>query len=138
MMSFLRNISQRFAVFMSGRNGFDQLGLACIVCSLVLQIAASLTGMGLLALLSLGAYGYSIFRIFSRKSYKRQQENERFAVWWANIKTKTVQFWKRLKLMRQYKYFKCPQCKALLRMSRGAGEKEICCPKCQNRFRMKA
>ena len=137
-MSFLRNLGQRSAAFMNGRNGIDPLGIACIVGSLVLQIAASLSGLSILALLSMAAYGYSIFRIFSRKSYKRQQENERFAAWWANFRTKAVQFWKRVKLMRQYKYFKCPQCKALLRMSRGAGEKEICCPKCQNRFRMKS
>ncbi len=137
-MSFLRNLGQRLAAFMSGRTGIDQLGIACIVCSLILQVAASLSGLSLLALLSLAAYGYSIFRIFSRKSYKRQQENEKFCAWWANVRIKTVQFWKRLKLMRQYKYFKCPQCKALLRMSRGAGEKEICCPKCQNRFKMKS
>ena len=138
MMSFLRNLGQRFAAFMSGRTGIDQLCLASIVCSLVLQFATALTGLSVLAVLSMFAYGYSIFRIFSRKSYKRQQENDRFAAWFANVKTKTVQFWKRLKLMRQYKYFKCPRCKALLRMSRGAGEKEICCPKCQNRFRMKS
>ncbi len=137
-MSFLRNIGQRFAAFMSGRNGIDQLGIACLIGSLALQIAASFTGLSLLTLLSLAAYGYSMFRIFSRKSYKRQQENEQFSAWWANIKTKTVQFWKRVKLMRQYKYFKCPQCKTLLRMSRGAGEKDICCPKCQNRFRQKS
>ena len=138
MMPFLRNIGQRIAAFMNGRTGFDQLGLACLIGSLALQMIASLTGFPLLMLLSLAAYGYSLFRIFSRKSYKRQQENERFSAWWANVKIKTVQFWKRLRLMRQYKYFKCPQCKALLRMSRGAGEKEICCPKCQNRFRMKS
>ena len=137
-MSFLRNIGQRIAAFMSGRNGVDQLGIACVVGSLALQVIGSLTGSSLLMLLSLAAYGYTLFRVFSPKSYKRQQENDKFAAWWANIKTKTVQFWKRLKLMRQYKYFKCPQCKALLRMSRGAGEKEICCPKCQNRFRMKS
>ncbi|MBR4540075.1 MAG: hypothetical protein IKO52_14695 [Clostridia bacterium] len=137
-MSFLRNLGQRFAAFMSGRNGIDQLGIACLVGSLLLQIVASFTGLSLLALMSLAAYGYSMFRVFSRKSYKRQQENERFSVWLANVRIKTVQFWKRLKFMRQYKYFKCPQCKALLRMSRGAGEKEICCPKCQNRFRMKS
>ena len=137
-MSFLRNIGQRIAAFMSGRNGVDQLGIACVVGSLALQVIGSLTGSSLLMLLSLAAYGYTLFRVFSPKSYKRQQENDKFAAWWANIKIKTVQFFKRLKLMRQYKYFKCPQCKALLRMSRGTGEKEVCCPKCQNRFRMKA
>ena len=137
-MSFLRNLGQRIAAFMNGRTGFDQLSLACLIGSIALQFIASLTGIPLLMLLSLAAYGYSLFRIFSRRSYKRQQENEKFCAWWANLKTKTIQFCKRLKLSRQYKYFKCPQCKALLRMSRGAGEKEICCPKCQNRFKQKS
>ena len=137
-MSFLRNLGQRIAAFMSGRTGFDQLSLACLIGSLALQFIASLTGFPLLMLLSLAAYGYSLFRIFSRKSYKRQRENEQFSAWWANVKTKTVQFIKRLKLCRQYKYFRCPQCKTLLRLSRGGGEKEICCPKCQHRFRQKS
>ena len=137
-MSFLRSLARRFAAFMSGRTGLDQLSIACLIGSLALQFIASLTGAPLLMLLSLAAYGYSIFRVFSRKSYKRQRENEQFGAWWANAKIKTIQFWKRLRLCRQYKYFKCPQCKTLLRMSRGAGEKEICCPKCQNRFRQKS
>ena len=109
-MSFLRNLGQRIAAFMNGRTGFDQLSLACLIGSIALQFIASLTGIPLLMLLSLAAYGYSLFRIFSRRSYKRQQENEKFCAWWANIKIKTVQFCKRLKLMRQYKYFKCPGC----------------------------
>ena len=137
-MPFLRNLGQRIAAFMNGRNGFDQLGLACIIGSLALQVIASVSGFPLLMLLSLAAYGYSLFRIFSRKSYKRQQENEKFSAWWADVKTKTVQLWKRLKLYRQYKYFKCPQCKTLLRLSRGGGEKDICCPKCQHRFKQKS
>ena len=137
-MTFLRDLGRRFAAFMSGRNGVDQLGIACLIGSLALQIFASLTGVSLLMLLSLAAYGYSMFRIFARKSYKRQRDNEQFSAWWANIKIKTVQFWKRLRLMRQYKYFRCPQCKTLLRLTRGGGEKDICCPKCQHRFKQKS
>ena len=123
---------------MNGRTGFDQLGLACIIGSLALQVIASVTGISLLMLLSLAAYGYSLFRIISRKSHKRQQENEKFSAWWAMVKTKTVQFWKRLKLSRQYKYFKCPQCRTRMRLTRGCGEKTVCCPHCKNTFKMKA
>ncbi len=137
-MSFLKSLRQRIAVFMSGRTGFDQLSIACLAASLILQFAASLTGVPLLMLLSLAAYGYSLFRVFSRRSYKRQQENEKFSAWMGGVRTKTIQFWKRLRLCRQYKYFKCPQCKTLLRLSRGGGEKEICCPKCRHRFRQKS
>ena len=123
---------------MSGRNGMDQLALATLVAGFALQIISSITGSALLMLLSFAAEVYTIFRVFSRKSYKREEENQRFSAWWNGTATKIRQFIKRVKLSRQYKYFKCPQCKTLLRMSRGEGEKEICCPKCQNRFRQKS
>lgn len=128
----------RIADFMRGRNGFDQLALAALVVSLVLQLIGALTGFSLLLVLSMALYLYAFFRIFSPKSYKREAENQKFSVWWSGVQTKIVQFFRRLKLMRQYKYFKCPQCKALLRLTRGVGEKDICCPKCQNRFKQKA
>lgn len=137
-MSFLQNLGQRFMAFMSGRNGVDQLTVAGLIGSLLLQVLGSLLGSPLLLIISFAAYGFTVFRVFSKKSYKREEENRKFCAWWENVKTKTVQFFKRLKLSRQYKYFKCPQCKALLRMSRGEGEKEICCPKCQNRFKQKS
>jgi uncharacterized C2H2 Zn-finger protein len=88
--------------------------------------------------LSIALYGWALFRIFSKRSPKRATENQKFLTWWTPIGTKIRQFILRLKLRKQYKYFKCPQCGALLRMSRGAGEKDICCPKCQNKFRQKS
>ena len=137
-MSFLRQLGRRFAAFMSGRNGIDQLGFASLMMSLLLQIIGSFAGSGLLLLLSLALYAWSLFRIFAKKSYKREEENRKFVLGWQTMKTKARQFYLRLKGSRQYKYFKCPQCKALLRVNRGEGEKEICCPKCQNRFRIKS
>ena len=137
-MAFLRSIIQKFNAFMSGRNGIDQLSFALLIVSLILQFIGSFTGTGLLLLLSLALYGYTLFRVFSRKSYKREEENKKFCVWWEKIKTQAVQFYRRLKLSRQYKYFKCPQCRALLRIKRGEGEKDVCCPKCQNRFKQKS
>ena len=137
-MSFFHRLGRRFMAFMNGRNGVDHLAFVSLIASLVLQLIGSLTGVGILLLLSLFLYGWALFRVFSRKSYKREEENKKFMAWWSNLSTKARQFFLRLKLRNQYKYFKCPQCKALLRMGRGEGEKEICCPKCQNRFKMKS
>ena len=137
-MSFLKMLSRRFMAFMSGRNGFDQLSMAILIGSLLLQLAGSLTGLNVILFLSIALYGWALFRIFSKRNPSRTAENQKFLAWWTPISTKTRQFFLRLKLRRQYKYFKCPQCGALLRMSRGAGEKDICCPKCQNRFKMKS
>ncbi len=137
-MSFFKMLSRRFMAFMSGRNGFDQLSMAILIGSLLLQLVGSLTGLNVILFLSIALYGWALFRIFSKRSPNRAAENQKFLAWWTPISTKIRQFILRLKLRKQYKYFKCPQCGALLRMSRGAGEKDICCPKCQNRFKMKS
>ena len=137
-MPFFKLLSRRFMAFMSERNGFDQLSVAILIGSLLLQIIGSAVGLNVIMFLSIALYGWALFRIFSKRNPKRATENQKFLTWWTPIGTKIRQFILRLKLRKQYKYFKCPQCGALLRMSRGAGEKDICCPKCQNRFKMKS
>jgi len=137
-MPFFKLLSRRFMAFMSERNGFDQLSVAILIGSLLLQIIGSAVGLNVIMFLSIALYGWALFRIFSKRNPKRATENQRFLTWWTPIGTKIRQFILRLKLRKQYKYFKCPQCGALLRMSRGAGEKDICCPKCQNKFRQKS
>ena len=137
-MTFFQRLTQKLAVWMRGRNGMDQLSLAILIFSLALQLIASWTGAGFLPLVSLALYAWALFRVFSKKSFKRMDENKRFLAVWEPLKTKVRQFFTRLKLLRQYKYFRCPQCKALLRLTRGQGDREVCCPQCQHRFRTKA
>lgn len=137
-MSFFNQLRRKFMDFMSGRNGMDQLSFACLLISLGLQVLGGVFGSSLFLLLSIALYAWTLFRVFSRKSYKREEENKKFLSLWSTVKTKARQYYLRLKGVRQYKYFHCPQCKALLRLTRGQGEKEICCPKCQNRFRQKS
>ena len=137
-MDFFKKLLFRFARFMSVRNGPDQLGMALLIASLVIQIAAPLTGIYALIYISYGLYGWFIFRFFSKNRYKRQEENRRFVFFYRNAVLKTKQFFRRLKGAGKYKYFKCPQCKTLLRLNRGSGEKEIHCPRCGHDVQIKA
>ena len=137
-MSFFRRLLFRLARFMSARNGPDQLGMALLITSFVIQFVMALTGFYRLIYLSYVCYGFFLFRFFSKNKYKRQEENRRFVFFFRNAVLKTKQFFRRLKGMKQYKYFKCPQCNTLLRLNRGAGEKEIHCPRCSHEFHKKA
>ena len=137
-MIFIRQMLFRFARFMSSRNGPDHLGAALLLASFVIQIAIPLTGFAWLIYISYGLYGLFLFRLFSRNKYKRQEENRRFLFFFRNAALKTKQFFRRMKGMKQYKYFRCPQCRTLLRLNRGTGEKEIHCPGCGHEFHMKA
>ena len=137
-MNFIRKLLFRFARFMSVRNGPDQLGTAILLTSFAIQIAIPLTGFFWIVYISYGLYIWFLFRFFSKNRYKRQEENRKFLFFFRNAVLKTKQFFMRLKGRKEYRYFKCPQCKTLLRMSRGAGEKEIHCPRCSHSFRRKA
>ena len=128
--SWLRQIGARFAIsarrFMEGRYGNDKLNNALLGSALVLVILALFVRNPLLNLILHGiSYAlmfWSIFRTFSRNTYKRYQENRKF-----------LQVYDRMK-DRQHRYFDCPKCHQTVRVPRGKGKISITCPRCREKF----
>lgn len=137
-MSFWKKFKESFRRFMIGRNGPDELSVFTVTAALVLMILTSLTGSALINLLSLVLYGWCIFRMFSRNIAKRYDENRKFVEWRQKFKTTVSQWWVRIKNVKKYRYFKCPECGALLRLPRKVGEVTVTCSKCRHAFRKKA
>ena len=137
-MSWLEKIKIALVRFFQGRNGIDQLSMAAMVAALVLNLVDGFLGAGIFAVLSLALYVWAIFRMLSRNTARRAEENRRFTAWWYPTKTRVKQAWTRLINMRKYKYFRCPECKAYLRLPRGAGSGTITCSKCNHSFHAKA
>ena len=120
---------------MAGRHGADELSMALLIAGLALSIIGSFTRLGLLALLSMALYIYAMFRMFSRDHQKRYAENQKYlSLFHGEVK----QFFVRLKNIRKYKYFKCPECHARLRLPRKVGEVTVTCGKCHHAFKQKA
>ena len=137
-MGFFQRLKMSLARFMQGRHGSDNLGMFTLITGLVCSLLGSFTGIGLLSLAGMALYIWTLFRMFSRNHEKRMAENRKYIDLTSNWKTKLSQFIKRIKNRRDYKYFKCPNCKVLLRMKRGAGEKDITCVRCGHQFRQKS
>lgn len=133
-----QKIKKGMRSFMSGRNGSDQLCMALILLGIVLILIASITNLVIIDYLGLASYIYALFRMFSRNLAKRRAENEKFLAFRRNFKTNVSQFFARLKNSKQYKYFRCPQCKARLRLPRKVGEVTVTCGKCHHQFKQKA
>ena len=136
-MSFWEKIKQTFRSLMAGRHGADPLSILLVWVGLGLYILASVLNWGILSLLSLVLYGYTIFRMFSRNEQKRADENRRYLALKSRITTGSRQARTRLKNRKQYKYFRCPNCKAWLRLPRGAGVVTVTCGRCHNSFTQK-
>lgn len=137
-MSFLQRAKAILTSFMAGRYGSDQLGLLTLSGGLVLSLAGSFANLGVLSLAGLILYGITLFRMFSRNKEARIRENQKYLSLSSGWIRKIRQFLRRLKNRKEYKYFRCPKCRVLLRLKRGCGEKNITCAKCGHQFQQKA
>ena len=125
---------------MDGRNGTDELCRFLLVLSLVLLLLSmlikGLVGSILWALV-LAALIYCYFRILSRNVYKRRSENE----WYLRQKNAVSKWFRSLrdrwKQRKEYRFFRCPSCHALLRVPKGKGKILLTCRKCGRRFERK-
>lgn len=138
MMTFWQRVKQGFRNFMSGRHGADQLSMALVWAGLAFYVLDMFFRLGLLSYLGLGCYIYAIFRMLSRNQGKRNAENQRYVLWSGKMRTQFRQARNRFKNRREFKYFKCPKCRAWLRLPHGAGDVTVTCGRCRHQFQKKA
>ena len=136
-MSFWQKMKSAMMNFMQGRHGADNLGMFTLILGLILSLAATFTGNGILSILGLGLYAWTLFRMLSRNNEARIKENRKYIELTSGWKTRGNQWVLRMKNRKDYVYFKCPDCKVLLRAKRGGGEKDIVCPRCSTKFKRK-
>ena len=128
---------ERIARFMAGRNGNDQLNIFLLAVDLVLLLLGGIFAKGIgriLSPLALVLLVLVYWRMLSRDVYRRRTENERFLRQLDNIKRKARVWRERWNQRRDYKFFTCPSCKAVMRVPKGRGKIRIVCRKCGSSF----
>lgn len=137
-MSFMNRIKAGLYRFMSGRYGADQLSMTALWTAIILSVLGSLTGLSFLGLLSTALFVWTLFRMLSRNLVRRRLENDKYQRLIAPVSTWFHQARTRFKLRKQYLYFRCPQCKSMLKLPRKVGEVTMTCGKCNHQFKKKA
>ena len=137
-MNFWERIREGLSRFMVGRYGSDQLGRAVLFVSIILLFLTYATGFVLFWYLSIAGYIWAFYRVFSRNTLKRSQENQLYLSKTEKLRREIRQARVRFRNRKQYKYFRCPKCRARLRLTRGVGEKSITCRQCGHTFNIKA
>ena len=125
LKQFGMNILGAMQRFMAGRYGHDRLNLTLLVVGCVLCFVQLIVPSGVsvvLTILSEALLILSLFRCFSRNTYKRYNENRKFLLLIDKIKDRT------------HRYYTCPKCRQTVRMPKGKGKIAITCPKCREKF----
>ena len=134
-------MKQKLIQFMYGRNGFDlfsrfltYLALALVVLQLLIRGAAG----KVLWYLAIAVLAYAYFRIFSRNLNKRREENAKYYQYRMKVINDFRDWMDRRRQSRDYKFFRCPSCRAMLRVPRGKGKIRVTCRKCGTAFERKS
>ena len=128
--AWLRRLGTKMAEglrrFMMGRYGPDKLNSALLWTAVILMVVSlfipsATVKLGMMVIYY-ALWGWSIFRMLSRNTYKRYRENRRFLLLIDRFKD------------REHRYFDCPKCRQSVRVPRGKGKIAITCPKCKEKF----
>lgn len=122
---------ERFARFMMGRYGVDQLGRALLWLYLGLAIISLFWHPVLF--LALAVLIFLFWRTFSKNIARRQAENQWYLRRFGRLRIIARAFRER----RAYRYRICPHCRATLRLPNKKGRHTVCCPKCRKDFNVK-
>ena len=128
-------LREKFARFMMGRYGADQLGRALLWAYLALALGGIFFDP--LHFVALVLVAWMFFRMFSKNIYKRQLENQKYLRFSGKVKGWLSLQKKKLADRKTHRYRTCPYCKATLRLPNKKGTHTVCCPKCKKDFQVK-
>ncbi len=137
----MRNFFQRLSAFMMGRNGIDRLNLFLLALVVTIGIVNIFVFNRIASLIvygcQLAVMGLIVFRVLSQNITKRSAENRRYM----KMRDAVVNFFtlnnRKFKERKEYKYIKCPHCKAQLRVKNKKGMHTVRCPRCGEQFKKK-
>ena len=130
-------MKERIARFMAGRNGNDQLNtfILYVLCALiVIGLFAGGVFKRIISILSLAAFALLYYRMLSKDLTRRSEENGKFIRMKYRLFGQLKAYKERWVQRKEYKFFTCPSCHAVLRVPRGHGKIKIVCRKCGNTF----
>ena len=137
----MRNFFEKFMMFMQGRYGMDSLNGFILVLSFVIWtvniFVFNRLAHYIIMVVQLLLVALFIFRMLSRNVTMRSAENRRFQKVYEPVKNWVQLTYKRIRDRKDYRYRKCPVCKAQLRVKNQKGQHGVRCPKCRYEFKVK-
>lgn len=145
------NLMYRFANFMRGRRGWDQLGFFLVIASLIIELAGRFLRMPIVYYVGLALFFYAMFRAFSRNWAAREAENQKYLQlknrflnrrYFRQQKRQGTYTYTQSEQKRNgahgstiYAYYYCPACKQQVRIPAGKGSVMVTCPRCGEKFK---
>lgn len=130
----MNNWKVKFARWMQGRRGPDELNTALTVLYLIVFVLNLFSRNILFYSLMMFLPIFSIFRLFSKNLSKRAEENRLYLQYKDKVVKKYKQLINRWKERNTHRYRTCPKCHTTLRLQKKIGKINVHCPVCHEQF----
>ncbi len=130
-MNFLQKITSKIQQFMVGRYGNDEFTLFLSVTGLIFSVLGNFKYLQIFYLIGTIMIFYGLFRSLSKNYEARRKELNWYLVWSVKPKAELKLLGNKIRDRKTHRYFRCKNCKTIMRVPRGRGKIEISCPKCR-------
>ena len=141
-MNFLQKLTSKFQQFMVGRYGDDRftsfLSLAGCVLFIFGYLIKFVQREGVLNSIGYLLYFvgwlmimYGLFRSLSKNHERRRRELMWYLAWSEKPRAEIKLLGNKIRDRKTHRYFRCKNCKTIMRVPKGRGKIEITCPKCR-------
>ncbi len=131
----MRMLIQKLYYFMQGRYGNDQLNTFLLILWGIIFVINLFFRNWILSIIGLFFLGLCLYRSLSKNITKRLYENNKFLPVYKKVNSFFSFQIKKIRDIKSLCYFKCPNCKAQLRVPRKKGVHTVRCPKCRHQFK---
>ena len=133
-MNLISRIRNWFDKLMTGRYGNDSFNRFLIAVWVVLLVIGFFVRSPWWYLPEFVLCFVIFFRMLSRNVVRRRLENTAYYHFTQRISKRFRHVFVRIRDRKTSRFFRCPQCRAEIRMPRKVGKFRIHCPKCGNSF----
>ncbi len=125
-------LKEKLYKFMMGRYGSDILNKDILWLTVILVFVNLFLRSAILYIIIYALFFYTFFRMLSKKVVARRAENAKYLILRNKVKKFFTLQYNKVKYYKEYKYVTCKNCKAVIRVPRKKGTRNISCPGCGN------
>lgn len=125
-------MKEKILNFYKGRYGTDKFNNFLLGLTVVFLILRIIIKSDIIYILALAIIIFANYRSLSKNIGKRQMENQKYMKIYMSFLGGISSLFLNVFGSKQYKYFKCENCKSQLRVPRRKGKIKVTCPKCKS------
>lgn len=119
---------------MNGKRNLDDLSFFLLATALFLAIVMTILRLNRFLFFTWLLVFIAYWRVLSNNRAKRARENQQFIKHFYPIKSKAINFSRRLTRKETYLHFPCKSCSQPLRIPKKTHHIKVTCPKCSHSF----